>query len=60
MKEKQKYQMKYLCDNCFRPFIWFFERGTIAKQPECPNCGVKPEELKNNVPKYENRLRGSK
>jgi DNA-directed RNA polymerase subunit RPC12/RpoP len=54
MKEKQKYQMKYLCDNCLRPFIWFFERGTIAKQPECPNCGVKPEELKNNVPKYEN------
>lgn len=35
-----EYTVSYDCENCGRHFVWSFPKGTIARQPACPHCGV--------------------
>ena len=50
------YWMDWKCWNCKYSFTWAHEYGTVANQPICPNCGVRPEQgtkwekLKSDLP----------
>lgn len=44
------YEKKFRCDNCDLDFLIKFPKGVMAEQPECPQCGIHPDQLVKKQP----------
>lgn len=48
-KTMGQYAKQFYCKNSNEGFTEFFDKGVIAYQPTCPNCGVNPLQLEGGL-----------